>query len=87
MGDEGVARDRTEGFDWEEAEDLTALSEGELRVRLEAFVGEERALSYRREVLRGRIDVVRAELVRRGATVLAPGDLAHVLLGETGRLP
>ena len=82
MGDEGVPRGGAEGFDWDGAEDLTALSEGELRVRLEALVEEERAVSYRRGILRGRMDVIRAELVRRGAVALAPEELARVLLGE-----
>jgi hypothetical protein len=85
MGDQRVGRGGTEGFDWEGAEDLTALSEEELKGRLEALLKEERAVSYRRGVLRGRIDVLRAETVRRGAAALAPEDLARVLLGETGR--
>ena len=76
MEDSGVLR----GFDWEEAEDITALSEGELRDRLQALVEEEKAVSYRRRVLHGRIDLVRAELAGRGTADLAPEDLARVLL-------
>ena len=68
------------GFDWEEAEDITVLSEGELRDRLQALIEEERAVSYRRRVLQGRIDLIRAELAGRGG--LAPEDLARVLLGD-----
>jgi hypothetical protein len=86
MGDEGVGRGEAEGFDWEGAEDLTALSEGELRVELGALAEEERAVSYRLRVLQGRMDVIRAELVRRGAVALSPEDLARALLGEAGRL-
>jgi hypothetical protein len=84
MGDKRAGK--AEGFDWEGAEDLTALpSEEELRGRLEALTEEERVLSYRREILRGRIDLIRAELVRRGAHEdLAPEDLARILLGEVG---
>ncbi len=63
MGDDGMSRGG-EGFDWEGAEDLTALSEGELRVELGALAEEERAVSYRLRVLQGRMDVIRAELVR-----------------------
>jgi hypothetical protein len=45
-------------------------------------VGEERTVSYRRGILRGRMDVIRAGLVRSGAVALAPEELVHVLLGE-----
>ncbi len=72
-----------EGVDWEGAEDLSALSEEELRGRLEELVEEERSISYRRRVLHGRIDLLRAELVKRGAVALSPGALARVLLGES----
>jgi len=78
MEDSGVFR----GFDWEEAEDITALTEGELRERLQALTEEERAVSYRRRVLQGRIDLMRAELAGRGLAALAPEDLARVLLGN-----
>jgi hypothetical protein len=72
------------GFDWEGAEDLTALSDGELKERLGALVEEERVVSYRRQVLQGRIDLIRAELVRRGSVALSPEQLARVLMGEEG---
>jgi len=77
MDDAGALR----GFDWEGAEDLTALSEEDLRDRLQALTEEERAVSYRRRVLHGRIDLIRAELMGRGA--VSPEDLARALLGET----
>ena len=79
MEDSGVFR----GFDWEEAEDITVLSEGELRERLRVLVEEERAVSYRRRVLQGRIDLMRAELTGRGLVALAPEDLARMLLGNS----
>jgi hypothetical protein len=75
------------GFDWRTAEDLTALSEGELRSGLAELAEEERAACYRLEVLRGRMDVIRVELVRREAAVpesLSSEELARVLLGEAG---
>ncbi len=81
MSDYGVAGE----FDWEGAEDLTALSEEELKRRLERLVEEERAVSYRLEILRGRIDLIRAELVGRGAVVLSPEELVRVLLDEERR--
>ena len=74
---------RGEGFDWEGAEDLTALSEEELRRRLEELVEEERSISYRLQVLQGRIGLIRAELVERGVAALAPEALARVLMGES----
>jgi hypothetical protein len=79
MEDSGVLR----GFDWEEAEDITVLSEDELRERLQALIEEERAVSYRRRVLQGRIDLMRAEMAGRGLAALAPEDLARVLLGNS----
>jgi hypothetical protein len=81
MGDPGVVRG--EGFDWKGAEDLTALSEEELRGRLEELVEEERSISYRLQVLQGRIGLIRAELVERGVAALAPEALARVLMGES----
>ena len=74
--------DRGETFDWEGAEDITALSEAELRERLEGLVEEERGVSYRRRVLHGRIDLIRAELVRRGAVARSPEELVRVLMGD-----
>jgi hypothetical protein len=71
-----------EAFDWENSEDVTALSEEDLRDRLEVLSEEERTLSYRRRILQGRIDLIRAELVDRGAVALPPEDLARVLLGD-----
>jgi hypothetical protein len=71
------------GFDWENAEDVTALSEEDLRDRLGALSEEERRLGYRRTILLGRIDLIRAELVERGAVALPPEHLARVLLGDS----
>ena len=78
MEDSGVLR----GFDWEGAEDITALSEEALRERLRILTEEEKEVSYRRRILQGRIDLIRAELAGRGVASLAPEDLARVLLGE-----
>ena len=73
------------GFDWDDAEDITVLSEEDLRRRLEVLCEEERTVSFRRRVLQGRIDLIRAELVERGVAALSPEDLALVLLGEKER--
>jgi hypothetical protein len=83
MDDSGLPRGGE--FDWDDAEDITALSEENLRGRLEALSEEERAVSYRRWVLQGRIDLIRAELVERGVAALSPEDLARVLLGDKER--
>ena len=72
------------GFDWESSEDLTALPEPELRGLLSRVVEEERLAAYRREVLRGRANLIRAELAGRGVAALPPEELAKVLLGEAG---
>jgi hypothetical protein len=48
VSEHGGPRGEKGGFDWEGAEDLTAVSEGELKERLGALVEEERVVSYRR---------------------------------------
>jgi hypothetical protein len=78
MEDSGALR----GFEWEEAVDITVLSEADLRESLRSLTEEERTVSYRRRILQGRIDLIRAELVGRGVAALAPEDLARVLLGD-----
>jgi hypothetical protein len=72
MSDEERLDHGGECYEWEGEPDLTSISE------------EERALSYRRRVLQGRIDLIRAEVVRRGGVVLSPADLARVLMGGEG---
>jgi hypothetical protein len=51
-------------------------------VILEALTEEEKAVSYRRRILQGTIDLIRAELVGRGVAALAPEDLARVYLAR-----
>jgi len=70
------------GFDWEGAEDITALSEGELKESLEGLVEEEQAASYKLRVLQGRIDLIRAELLERRALIGSPEQLARALMGD-----
>lgn len=72
------------GFDWDGSEDLTVLTVGELEGLLGKFAEEEREVSYRRRVLQGRIDLIRAEIVRRGGVSASPEELARILLGEDG---
>ena len=71
-----------------EEPEVASLSADELRERPKGSAEEERAVSYRRRVLQGRIDLFRAELVRRGEAILCPKQPARVLLGgsaEQGR--
>lgn len=87
MSDEVRPDQGGEGCEWEGEPVLTSISEDELKARLKDLDEEERALSYRRRVLQGRIDLIRAELVRRGGVTLSPEDLARVLMGgESNRL-
>jgi hypothetical protein len=45
--------------------DLGALSDAELKKLIEELTTEENEISYRRRVLHGKIDILRAELVNR----------------------
>jgi hypothetical protein len=81
MSDEVRPDQGGEGYEWEGEPGLTSISEDELKARLKDLDEEERALSYRRRVLQGRIDLIRAELVRRGGVTLSSEDLTRVLMG------
>ena len=81
----GAGEERGEGYEWGEEPDLTSISKEELKARLKELAEEERAISYHRRVLQGRIDLIRAELVRRGGVTLSPEELARVLLGGESR--
>jgi hypothetical protein len=81
----GDLSNREELIDWEGAPDLTAISEDELRGWLKSLAEEERDISYRRRVIQGRIDLLRAELVRRGAATLSPEELVRVLMDGAPR--
>jgi hypothetical protein len=86
VSEHGGPRGATGGFDWEQhAEDLTALSEGELKERLGPWWRRLESVSYRRQALQGWIALIRAELVCRGSVALSPEELARVLMGEQGR--
>jgi hypothetical protein len=62
--------------------DLTTLSDVDLRDLIRRLLEEERDISYRRRILHGKIDILRAELVtrlhsqvERGESPLAEVDL------------
>ncbi|WP_053058104.1 RsiG family protein [Rubrobacter aplysinae] len=71
-------------FEWEDFPDLTVSSEEELKDHLQSLVIKEAEVSYRRRVLQGRIDLLRAELVRRGKSSVSAGELAQALIDGVG---
>lgn len=54
--------------------DLTSLSDDELRSLIADFKKEEDELSYKRRLLHGRIDILRAELVARLQKTVEGGE-------------
>jgi len=72
--------------------DTAAMSDEELKETIDRMTDEEREVSYRRRVLHGQIDILRAELVNRlkakregGEPVLSGADvqqLTDILLGK-----
>jgi hypothetical protein len=72
--------------------DLEALSEQELKDLIRELTEEEQEVSYRRRILHGRIDILRAELVNRlrgrheeGEAVISRADvrrLTEILAGR-----
>ena len=73
--------------------DLGALSDQELKELIERLTSEEREVSYRRRLLHGKIDILRAELVNRlrkrreeGEAVITGADvqqLTDILSGKS----
>ena len=70
--------------------DLGSLSDQELKDLIQQLTDEEQEVSYRRRILHGKIDILRAELVARlqrseGKSVLEQVDvdgLAQILAGK-----
>ena len=70
--------------------DLASLSDTELKDLIDELTEEEQEISYRRRLLHGKIDILRAELVARlqkseGKSVLDHVDvdrLANILAGK-----
>ncbi|MER3408922.1 MAG: hypothetical protein C4305_03570 [Thermoleophilia bacterium] len=70
--------------------DLTTLSDSELKKLIARLEKEENEISYRRRILHGHIDILRAELVarlkRKGEGELAQVDvdrLSEILAGKS----
>jgi hypothetical protein len=72
--------------------DLGALSDQELKDLIDGLTAEEQEVSYRRRILHGKIDILRAELVNRlrkkheaGESALSGADvqqLTDILAGK-----
>ncbi len=72
--------------------DIGSMSDDELKAVIAELADEERAVSYRRRVLHGKIDILRAELVNRLKVKREEGDatitgadvqqLTDILLGK-----
>lgn len=54
--------------------DLATLSDSDLRDLIRRLLEEEREISYRRRILHGKIDILRAELVRRLQSLVERGE-------------
>ena len=77
--------------------DLGALSDEELKALIQQLTEEETEISYRRRILHGKIDILRAELVNRlrrkhesGVEVISGDDvqkLTDILAGRAGAAP
>ena len=77
--------------------DLGSLSDNELKELIDKLTDEENEISYKRRVLHGKIDILRAELVTRlrqkresGESVISGDDveqLTDILAGKTQTPP
>jgi hypothetical protein len=72
--------------------DLGALSDGELKDLIQELTEEEQEVSYRRRILHGKIDILRAELVNRlrkkheeGESVISGADVQQLTDILSGR--
>ncbi len=74
--------------------DLGSLSDEELKDYIEKLTEEETEISYRRRILHGKIDILRAELVNRlrkkhegGQDVISGADVQQLTDILAGRAP
>lgn len=77
--------------------DVSSMSDDELKELIESLTEDERDVSYRRRMLHGKIDIMRAELVNRlkakregGDAALSGADvqsLTDILLGKMPESP
>lgn len=74
--------------------DIGAMSDEELKKLIDEYTQEEREVSFRRRILHGKIDILRAELVNRlrmsresGDALISGADvemLSDILAGRVG---
>jgi hypothetical protein len=74
--------------------DIASMSDQELKELIDNLTAEEQAVSYRRRILHGQIDILRAELLTRlrekraeGGTLIKGDDvqrLSEILAGPSG---
>ena len=74
--------------------DLGALSDQELKELIDGLTVEEQEVSYRRRILHGKIDILRAELVNRlrkkheaGESAISGADVQQLTDILAGRVP
>jgi hypothetical protein len=72
--------------------DLATLSDEDLKALIDEYTQEEQEVSFRRRILHGKIDILRAELVARlqkteGRSVLAQVDVAALTDILAGKAP
>jgi hypothetical protein len=74
--------------------DLGSLSDQELKDLIKQLTAEEQEISYKRRILHGRIDILRAELVNRlrkkhegGEDVISGADVQQLTDILAGRVP
>ncbi len=65
--------------------DVGSMSDEELKSTIDALKDEERSVSYRRRLLHGQIDLLRAELVNRLKNKVSGGD-DHISGADVGEL-
>ncbi len=65
--------------------DVGAMSDEELKSTIDTLKDEERSVSYRRRLLHGQIDILRAELVNRLKNKVSGGD-EHISGGDVEAL-
>jgi hypothetical protein len=82
---------RSKGAPLEPLPDIGSLSDDQLKKLIDEYTEEEQEVSYRRRILHGKIDILRAELQARlkktgGRSVLDQVDvetLTNILLGKS----
>lgn len=65
--------------------DVGSMSDEELKSTIDTLKDEERSVSYRRRLLHGQIDILRAELVNRLKNKVSGGD-HHISGGDVEAL-